>query len=65
MSQVFGLLPVAKPASSEEASFRWRSPRVAYSISIIAGTLISSVFAILRMVDTGVNFFTSCKALGG
>lgn len=57
--QWFGLLPVAKSTDEQAAVFRWRSLRVAYSLLVIVGSFVETVFSLMRMSETGVTFYTS------
>lgn len=57
--QVFGLLPVTKPSDGDGATFSWKSFRVAFSMCVIVMTLAESILSLMRMIETGVSFYTS------
>ncbi|XP_034231707.1 gustatory receptor for sugar taste 64f-like [Thrips palmi] len=63
LAEGFGLLPVAKSSDDNEAVFRWRSLRVAYSLIIILGSFGEAVLSLMRMAETGVTFFTSVNVM--
>ncbi|KAJ1523406.1 hypothetical protein ONE63_001270 [Megalurothrips usitatus] len=63
LAQWFSLLPVAKPADDQEATFRWKSFRFAYAVVVIIGSFVESIFSLLRMFETGVTFYTSVNVM--